>query len=68
MSAQQLSRARWRQWPRRMRGQAMAEYSSIVFFLAMAGGVGIITLLPMLMNALNSYLQGFYYMLNLAIP
>jgi hypothetical protein len=50
------------------RGQAMVEYSSITFFLAMAGGVGIITLLPELMNALNSYLQGIYFMLNAAIP
>ncbi len=59
------SRAR-RLW--RPRGQAMIEYSAITFFLAMAGGVSIITLLPTLMNALNSYLRGIYFMLNAAIP
>lgn len=53
---------------RRPRGQAMVEYSAIMFALATAGGVGIIMVLPMLMNALDRYLQGIYYMLNLAIP
>lgn len=53
---------------RRLRGQAMVEYSAVLFALAAAGGVGIIMVLPMLMNALNKYLQGIYYMLNLAIP
>lgn len=52
----------------RRRGQAMVEYSSILFILAMGGGASIIVVLPMLMNALNRYLQGIYYMLNLAIP
>jgi hypothetical protein len=46
----------------------MVEYSSVVFFLATAGGVGIIAVLPMLMTALDRYLQGIYFMLNLAIP
>ncbi|HVG59791.1 MAG TPA: hypothetical protein VNA24_14635 [Hyalangium sp.] len=55
-------------WGRRMRGQAMVEYSAIIYFLATALGVGIIMVLPMLMNGLNRYLQGIYYMLNLAIP
>ncbi len=53
---------------RRVRGQAMVEYSAILFALAAAGGVGIIMVLPMLMNALDLYLQGIYYILNLAIP
>jgi len=53
---------------RRLRGQAMVEYSAVLFALATAGGVGIIMVLPMLMNALNRYLQGIYYVLNLAIP
>jgi len=53
---------------RLQRGQAMVEYSAITFFLAMAGGVSIITVLPMLMNALNRYLQGLYFMINLAVP
>jgi hypothetical protein len=56
------------QRPRRPRGQAMVEYSVVLFFLVTAGGVGIIMVLPMLMNALNRYLVGIYYMLNLAIP
>ncbi|ATB29467.1 hypothetical protein [Melittangium boletus] len=55
---------RWR----RRRGQAMAEYSMVVHVLALAGGVAIITVLPMLMNALNRYLNGLYYMINLAVP
>ncbi len=46
----------------------MAEYSAIVFALATAGGVAIITVIPLLMNALDRYLQGIYFMLNLAIP
>jgi hypothetical protein len=53
---------------RRLRGQAMVEYSAVLFALATAGGVGIIMVLPMMMNALNRYLQGIYYVLNLAIP
>ncbi len=55
-------------WLRRARGQAMVEYSVVLYFLAVAGGVAIITVLPMLMNALDRYLQGIYFMLNLAIP
>ncbi len=54
--------------PRAVRGQAMVEYSSILFALATAGGVAIVTVLPMLMNALDRYLQGIYFMLNMAIP
>ncbi|HEX8699942.1 MAG TPA: hypothetical protein VF815_13950 [Myxococcaceae bacterium] len=53
---------------RSARGQAMVEYSAIVFFLATSGGVAIITVVPMLMNALDRYLQGIYFMINLAIP
>jgi ABC-type lipoprotein release transport system permease subunit len=53
---------------RKRKGQAMVEYSAVLFALAMAGGVGIIVVLPSLMNALDRYLQGIYYMLNLAIP
>lgn len=53
---------RWR------RGQAMVEYSAVVFFLALAGGVSIITVIPMLMSALNRYVQGIYFMINLAVP
>lgn len=69
LAVKELARQRrWRQRLRRMRGQAMVEYSAVTFALVMAGGVGIIAVLPMLMNALNKYLQGFYFMLNLAIP
>jgi hypothetical protein len=53
---------------RKRLGQAMVEYSAVMFALAMAGGVGIIVVLPTLMNALDRYLQGIYFMLNLAIP
>lgn len=60
-----------RRAPRRARGprgQAMAEYSAITFFLATAGGIAIVTVIPMMMNALDRYLQGIYFMLNMAIP
>ncbi len=50
------------------RGQAMVEYSAVTFFLATGLGVGIVTVLPMLMNALDRYLQGIYFMINLPIP
>jgi hypothetical protein len=50
------------------RGQAMAEYSLIIYVLALSGGVAIITVLPLLMRALNTYLNGLYYMINLAVP
>jgi ABC-type lipoprotein release transport system permease subunit len=53
---------------RKLRGQAMVEYSAVMFALATAGGVGIIIVLPSLMNALDRYLAGIYFMLNLAIP
>jgi len=53
---------------RKLRGQAMVEYSAVLFALAMGGGVGIIIVLPSLMNALDRYLAGIYFMLNLAIP
>ena len=53
---------------RRSRAQAMVEYSAVMFALATAGGVGIIMVLPMLMNSLDRYLQGIYFMLNMAIP
>ena len=46
----------------------MVEYSAIVFVLALGTGVPILLYLPMMMNALNRYLQGIYFMLNLAIP
>lgn len=55
----------WRSW---RRGQAMVEYSSVVFVLALGTGGSIITVLPMLMNALNRYLHGIYFMLNMAVP
>jgi hypothetical protein len=60
------------QWPlpirQRRNGQALLEYSLIVYVLALSGGVAIITVLPMLMRALNGYLNGYYYLLNLAVP
>ncbi len=50
------------------RGQAMVEYASLVFALAVFGGLPLVTVLPILMNALDRYLRGFYFMLNLALP
>jgi ABC-type lipoprotein release transport system permease subunit len=64
----ELVRTRVKAALRAPRGQAMAEYSAVVFALATAGGVAIITVVPLLMNALDRYLQGIYFMLNLAIP
>lgn len=53
---------------RAQRGQAMIEYSAITYFLVLAGGVSILVIIPQLMNALNIYLGGIYFMLNLALP
>jgi len=64
----ELVRSRVKAARRGARGQAMAEYSAVVFALATAGGVAIITVVPLLMNALDRYLQGIYFMLNMAIP
>jgi hypothetical protein len=66
-SVERVGRRGLLRW-RRQRGQAMVEYSSVVFILALGGGASIITVLPMLMGALNRYLQGLYYMINLAVP
>ena len=69
MTTETLARTRrTRGGARARRGQAMVEYSSVVFFLAVSGGVAIITVMPMLMNALDRYLQGIYFMINMAIP
>jgi len=64
----ELFRAGLKAARRAERGQAMAEYSTILFALSTAGGVAIITVVPLLMNALDRYLQGIYFMLNMAIP
>ena len=56
-------------WLRRKRsGQAITEYSLIVFFIL---GLGIIAgwgLIPQFINSYQLYLDGFYVMLNLPIP
>lgn len=47
----------------------MLEYSLVTFLLLIAaGGGGLIVVLPATMNALDIYLSGIYFMLNLAIP
>lgn len=54
---------------RYQRGQAMVEYSVVMFLLLIGGvGGGLIVFLPSMMNALDVYLSGIYFMLNLAVP
>jgi hypothetical protein len=51
------------------RGQAMVEYSLIMVLLLMgAVGGGLIVFLPAMMNSLDIYLTGIYYMVSAAIP
>ena len=54
---------------RYQRGQAMIEYSVVMLLLLIGGvGGGLIVFLPSMMNALDVYLSGIYFMLNLAVP
>jgi hypothetical protein len=47
----------------------MLEYSAVTILLLVgAVGGGLIVFLPSMLNALNSYLGGIYYMLSAAIP
>jgi len=47
----------------------MVEYSLVMVLLLMgAVGGGLIVFLPSMMNALNIYLTGIYYMVSAAIP
>lgn len=47
----------------------MLEYSMVMFLLLIGGvGGGLIVFLPSMMNALDIYLSGLYFMLNLAVP
>lgn len=47
----------------------MIEYSLVTFLLLIGGvGGGLIVFLPAMMNALDRYLSGIYFMINLAIP
>jgi len=58
-----------RRFARDQSGQGMAEYATITFFLAAPVGAGVIAfVLPQLLNALNTYLNSLYYILNLPLP
>ncbi len=47
----------------------MLEYSLVTVLLLMgAVGGGLIVFLPSMMNALDTYLTGIYYMVSTAIP
>lgn len=51
------------------RGQAMVEYSTFMFFMALGGGgAAFVFILPQLLNALNAYLNSVYFILNLPLP
>jgi hypothetical protein len=50
------------------RGQAMVEYSSIFMAMCVVGLPAFVFLMPQLMNALNTYLNSVYYVLNLPLP
>ena len=50
-------------------GQAMAEYSTITFFMLIGfSGVSLVLFLPNFMNALNTYIAGIYYLLDAPLP
>lgn len=54
---------------RNRRGQAMVEYSLVMVLLLMGTvGGGLIVFLPSMMNAINTYLTGIYYMVSAAVP
>jgi len=53
---------------RAQRGQAMAEYSSIVFLLLCTTGLLLVQFLPSMITAIGDYIHGFYYVMALPIP
>lgn len=53
---------------RDQRGQAMVEYASFLWMGLIYGGICWTFLGPQLMNAIDKYLKGIYYILNLPLP
>ena len=53
---------------RDQRGQAMVEYSSFLWMGLVMGGVCWTFLVPQLLNAIDKYLDGVYFILNLPLP
>ena len=50
------------------RGQAMAEHASITFLLLGSGTFVLTQFLPGMVNGLNDYVHGFYFVLQLPLP
>lgn len=63
-----LGRARLGALAADQRGQAMVEYSSIVLATFVLGLPAFAFLMPQLINALNTYLNSVYFILNLPLP
>lgn len=49
-------------------GQAMVEYSLFTFFVVIAVGTGILGFLPAAFRAYETYVKGYYVVLNLPVP
>lgn len=51
------------------RGQAMVEYSTLTLWMGLlAGGTCYFYMGPMLLNAIDKYLDSVYFVLNLPLP
>jgi hypothetical protein len=49
-------------------GQSTVEYSFIAHAILIVGGVTMIKVMPLLFDAYQTYLNGFYFTLNLPLP
>lgn len=45
------------------RGQATVEYSLVAHFILMGGGASLIAIMPRLFEALNTYLNSIYFVI-----
>ena len=50
------------------RGQAMAEHASITLLMLGTGSFVLTQFLPGMVNGLNDYMHGFYFVLQLPLP
>ena len=49
-------------------GQAMLEYSMVVYALFISGTVSFVTFLPHFLDALNLYLNNLYFFIDAPLP
>lgn len=50
------------------RGQSVAEYAIVTFFLFMAGAGSVMWFWPVVLEAFGKYIKSFYFLLSLPIP